>query len=254
MSADNLTQMVKEGSEKFPTSELELPDESQTEEPDPGPVEEAAQPEEQQHDENAIPVKPLVDWFDENISSFENINAVRLQLRHVDSRKTLVVTVPTEDSTEEEPKRTLEFIKNADVQPVLAIPGLSMDIYNNGYRIIYGISENEFIKTYGVKTGMVATFCVSEEDLLIPFAMERLKKKETALQIKTPDGINFAAWLNQAVDKEALQILYKQSRKVIDDINTNRDAVKWLLSRQEDVRDLNHHMQIDQVIITLLNG
>ena len=59
--------------------------------------------------------------------------------------------------------------------------------------------------------------------------------------------------LQQQLDKEALVLLYKQSKKEAKDLSTNYDAVKWLQNRQNLVRDLYHHLQIENVIIELLS-
>jgi len=51
---------------------------------------------------------------------------------------------------------------------------------------------------------------------------------------------------------EALQLLYKQSAKSVDEMTTNQSVVDWLLERQDDVTDINHHLQIDNVLIDIL--
>jgi hypothetical protein len=57
--------------------------------------------------------------------------------------------------------------------------------------------------------------------------------------------------LNEAANTEDLQLRYKQASKA-EDINTNMDAINWLISRQAEVTDINHHLQIDNVIIETL--
>jgi len=140
---------------------------------------------------------------------------------------------------------------NADSMPVLNLTPISMDVYNNGFKIVYQY-EDMFIKTYGVRTGLICTLCSQVGGKLIPYAVVRVKKKDEELQIPETQPAVTAEKLAATADLEALQLLYKQSAKSVDEMTTNQSVVDWLLERQDDVTDINHHLQIDNVLIDIL--
>ena len=86
----------------------------------------------------------------------------------------------------------------------------------------------------------------------MPYSIVRVKKKDTDLEIPTNDVTAIGNKLQETADTEALQLLYRQSAKVIDEFTTNGSVVDWLLAKQDEVTDINHHLQIDNVIIDIL--
>lgn len=248
---ENLSQMVREGQGEeavvFSEDQLDLPTQDET------PASEEVVAEEPQA--NVIPITSLSAWFEANVESFDNINQVKVAIRGVDAGQTLIMAVKDADG-EQDPegndKRSLRVFENSDVHPVLNIPGTAMDVYNNGFKIVYGIENNIFIKCYGVRTGLIAVFCNNIDGKLIPYATTRIKKKDTELEIVTSDPAAVSAKLLAGADLEALQLLYKQSAKAIEELTTNQDVANWLLERQAEVTDINHHLQIDGVLIDIL--
>jgi len=245
---ENLTQMVKEApsdeSVVFSETDLDLP------------VEEQVQEEQVQEEQaNVIGITSLSNWFEANCTNFDNINQVKVAIRGVDSDETLIMAVKDssgEKDKEGHDKRNLRVYENADKHPVLNIPGATMDVYNNGFKIVYAYQENVFIKCYGVRTGLIAVFCINVEGLLIPYATTRVKKKDTDLEVLTKNPAEIVDKLPLDADLEALQLLYKQSAKAVEDLTTNRDVVEWMITRQAEVTDINHHLQIDGVLIDIL--
>jgi hypothetical protein len=243
---ENLSQMVKEGpaADKavvFSEADLDLP------------VEEAVVTEEVQ--DNTISIISLSDWFEQNCDRFDNINQVKVAIRGVDPAKTLIMAVKDpniEEDTEGNDKRNLRVFENADVHPVLNLPAMLMDVYNNGFRIVYEYENNIFIKCYGVKTGLIAVFCNNIDGNMIPYATARVKKKDTEIEVTTSNVDEITAKLLVNADLEALQLLYKQSARAIDGFTTNQDVVDWLIERQKEVTDINHHLQIDGALIDIL--
>jgi len=244
---ENLSQMVKDAPADdavvFSATDLDLPTE-----------EEAASVEEQPQ-ANTIGIVSLSDWFESNCDRFDNINQVKVAIRGIDASKTLIMAVknPAGDQDGEgNDIRNLRVFENSDAHPVLNIPGVSMNVYNNGFQIIYGYENNIFIKCYGVRTGLIAVFCNNIGGNLIPYATTRIKKKDSELEVATRDAAEVSAKLLEAADLESLQLLYKQSAKAVDGFTTNQDVVTWLLERQSEVTDINHHLQIDGVLIDIL--
>lgn len=238
--SENLAQMVKEGTPPeavFSENDLDIPAET----------EEAP---ENNQDASMIEIVALADWFSTNVGNFPNIKKPTVSLEGVDPAKQLIITllVGVEDGVE---KRKLMVFDNADQTPVLNAPATDMQIYSNGFRIIYDLGMGVFVKSYGIRTGLVSVFCHDIDDMLIPYEVVRSKKKDTEIEVKTADSDIVRNRLTNPLDIEALQLRYKQSSKA-EGLVTNLDAIKWLLERQTDISDVNHHLQIDNVIIDTL--
>jgi len=241
---ENLSQMVKDTTPKedeiiFSENNLVLPIE---EEP------------EVVAERNVINIISLFEWFNLNSEKFDNINQVKVSIRGVDPSKTLIMAVKDgsgKKDEEENDKRDLRVFENADTHPVLNLEGLDMQIYNNGFKILYEYN-GIFIKCYGIRTGLIATFCNKIEGVLVPYTITRVKKKDIDLEIPSIDIELIKQKLQQNADIEALQLLYRQSVKALDQFTTNESVVSWLYSKQNEVTDINHHLQIDNVIIDIL--
>jgi len=245
----NLSDMIRQDEPPvFETSNLDLPeDTTEVISEDTTEAVEEAQAE-------AISITPLNTWFESNAESFQNVNRVQVEIRGVDPSKTLIMAVlDDQGEVNGHPSRDLQLFKNADIQPVLNIPAVDMQIYNNGFRIISSYDDNIIIKSYGVRTGLICVFCNNIAGKAIPYKVIKAKKKDEVVEVSRLDAAAVAIKLSQDADLEALQLLYKQSSKVIEDMTTNQTVVDWLLERQNEVTDINHHLQIDNVIINILS-
>lgn len=266
---ESLNEMIEKQTDEVPNfgTETELPDSDEgapLADSIPSEVTESGEHAAPEGDEGVVESEPetpaiefvsLADWFDQNIHRFSSISPVALQIRGVNPKETIVVTVldPSgEEGHDGNPKRHLEFIKNADTRPVLALDGRDMEIYSSGFKIIYDYVPGQIMKCYGSKAGMVVTFCVEANGMNVPYAMIRAKSKDKGIDPVEMDTRGVGDFLPQPLDKEAFVLLYKQGAKVIDTLTTNEDAIRWLLERQETITDNNHHIQIDNVIVTML--
>jgi hypothetical protein len=210
---------------------------------------------EQQTQVNKIPITNLESWFTAHANDIDNINNVIVQLRGVDSKKTLILSVKIPNGGVDEhgnERRFLKIFDNADITPVLNLPPVSMDIYNNGFRIVNQYDPTTFIKVYVSKMNIVCTLCTNVNGKLIPNSMIKVKKKETEVEIPTTVTPVNIQKLQETADLETVQLLYKQSVKYLDKFTTNLSVVEWFLERQDGILDINHHLQIDDVIIALL--
>ncbi len=244
--SENLSQMVKD----------KIPDETVLGENEMETAEDTTEVAgEQEVQETAINIIPLSEWFEANYKTFDNINAVKVSIKGVNSDANLLMTVKTPgEETDEEgsPTRELFLFKDADIQPVLNIPGMDMQIYNNGFKIVYDYGrDNIFIKGYGVRTGLIVSFCNNIDGNLVPYTITKVKKKDSEIELITKDPIQVRQKLLEKADIEALELRYNQINKV-EGIETNYNAIAWLLARQAEVTDINHHLQIDNVIIATL--
>lgn len=240
--SDNLSQMVKNGVTEEPVvfSEADLDIPSETEEVQA----EAADP-------TIIEIACLADWFDANVGNFPNIRKPTMAITDVDAIEQLLVTIPVEVADGEAPKRKMVIFDDAHELPILDKTAMDMQIYNNGFRIIYDLGNGIFVKSYGVRTGLISTFCNDIDDVLVPYGIVRAKKRDTNISIITRDPADVRHKMSEALDIEALQLRYKQSSKA-EGLESNQDAINWLLERQATIEDINHHLQIDNVIIDTL--
>jgi len=252
---ENLAEMVSQETDEapmsFPEDQLDIPvNASQQEDESDNSENETIT----QQEPPTIPVTNLGSWFEGNHGLFPNIKQVRLQVTGVDQAEDLVLTIPHEsgevlDGGAE--KRRLMKIDDANVFPVVNLPGIDMNVYNNGFRIVSQYTNDIFLKCYGVKTGLIIVFCKRLNNHLLPYAKTKVGKKATALEFINPPE-DFDARSQMALDKEALVLLYKQVSGDIENLSTNLDAVIALTRKQDSIRDINHHVQIDNALIAIL--
>ena len=259
---ENLTEMIKESTaeEDIKQSEVEI-EPVQTEEATSEPVQtEEATPIPQSVDSQVIPpttcnlktfdIISLSTWFDTYVNKFPNIRKPTVSIQGVDPVEQLIITVLASGSDE---KRKLIVFDDAHKTPVLNLEPIDMRIYAVGFRIIYENIDGVYIKSYRVRTGLISVLCLDLEDIFIPFDIVRSKKHDSmvTIDLSSYDRDHIIEKMQQPVDRENLQLLYKQSAKA-ENLTTNLDAVKWLIERQGEIEDINHHLQIDNVIIDIL--
>ena len=250
---ENLSEMVKDETttpNTFSANELDLPDEAAAAEATETPEAVA----EVEVSANAIGITGLSTWLEENIDKFPNINIPRVSIRGVDPVRNMIIAVSDGSGDvdgEGHEKRDLFIFKHADSLPILDMTAIDMQIYNNGFRVVYDYSDSVTVKCYGVKLGLIVVFCNKIDGDLIPYSVVRVKKKDNEIECAESDAGTIIAKLAQPADIEALHLRYKQSSKV-EDLTTNGDVIAWLLARQAEVTDINHHLQIDNVIINTL--
>lgn len=252
METTNLSDMIRDdqtpAAPVFEAENLDLPQEEAQEET------ETAETVAEEPAVEAIPIAPLNVWFEANSGSFENVSEVKVAIRGVDPSKTLIMAVlDGQGEVDGEPSRELQVFKNSDAQPVLNMPASEMQIYNNGFRLIYPYADNIAVKAYGVRTGLICVFCNIIGSQAIPYQVVKAKRKDEVIEVVRTDSSEIITKLAQAADLEALQLLYKQSSKSVSEMTTNQSVVSWLLERQNEVTDINHHLQIDNVIINILS-
>lgn len=200
----------------------------------------------------SISLTNLADWIKANISNFPNIRQPSVTLAGVNPDEQLLITVGVERREDGSEKRKVIIFDNANTTSVLDAPAIDMKIYNNGFRIVHNLQHDLFIKSYGLRVGLVAVFCNDIDDLLIPYSIVRAKKKNTTIDVSLNDPSIVRSKLTETLDFEALQLRYSQSSKA-EGLRTNLDAIKWLTDRQATIEDVNHHIQIDNVIIDMLS-
>lgn len=247
MNNDDLAQMIQNE-----------PVEQQTESVDLENTQEEQQSEEVETSEETefdISVLSLTEWFENNHRNFPNVNPVKVAIRGHDSSKTLIFSVldPKGEETEDgHIKVELEMIKGTDEFNVLDLPGIEMDVYSNGFKIIYNY-ENYVLKCYGVRTGLIVIYCINHNGNLLPYAEGKLGKKDEGIDIVHPDTGAIRTKLSEDLDIEDLQLMYKQVQKCLEEFPTKQATLEWMNKRQTTVRDINHLLQIDRVLMWLVS-
>lgn len=240
---ENLSQMVKEGQVNervFSATDLDIPESDTIEEEELQAVE----------DDGNIEIVSLSEWFDGNVERFPNLRKPTVSIQGIDPNEQLIVVVVGTNSEGEE-KCKLVVFDDAHTIPVVNLPAIDMRVYNNGFRIIYDLGDGVYMKSYGVRKGLITIACYDYNDMLIPIDASRVRKNDTEIVRPVIDPTISRQKLTEALDSESLQLRYKQSAKA-EGLTTNLDAVKWLIERQTDIEDINHHLQIDNVIIDTL--
>ena len=103
-------------------------------------------------------------------------------------------------------------------------------------------------------SAQIKIFCLNINNQLIPYHRSKLRKKDTRIEIIEPNQNYISNNINNVpLDLEALQIQYKQVQKELDQITDKQSAITWLLSKQDNIRDINHLLQIDDILIWLIS-
>jgi len=239
--SENLAEMVREFNEK--TIRKEIDD-------DIGEQEEIIPKEKVQETTRSVSVIMFVDWvekYHKEMMVTSGIRRAKIQAAGIDQNNEALFTSPHPEGEAE--KRTMTVIYGTDQYPVFDLPPIGVKIFRNAtFLITYHIDSNLYVKCYHLKTGLFIVNCLMNNDQLIPYHIEKFKKKEKNILLTYPDTQNLINKLPQPSDSEGIYLLYKQAQKVHESFITNQDVLNWFLDREKEVMDINHLMQIDEVL------
>jgi hypothetical protein len=120
-------------------------------------------------------------------------------------------------------------------------------------KALHTYNDTIFIKSYGVKTGLIIVFCVNVDGKLVPYHKTKIKKNVTSISlVPAPTVEELRTKLTENVDVEAIHLLYKQAIKVANEFTTKEKTLEWFIKKQADVIDINHLLKIDNVLITVI--
>jgi len=252
MESLDLTKMVQTSEENANAEQtLDLPEETNTDNEAPKKKEKVVKTE-----IFDIYLASVSKWFEENSKNFDNVKRIKATLMGVDPNDSLLFSVKSPkggvDETGEE-KRELFLFKNSKNMVVPNVPVISFDVYSNGFKSVYNF-ENSIIKCYVLKTSLIMVYCAQYDNKLLPFLKDRISKNCKGYNVNRAvlDEDEMNSKLSQDADVEALHIKYPQMRKESDKIKTNLDAVNWILERENGVYDVNHLLQLDDLIIDIM--
>jgi len=195
-----------------------------------------------------IGVLSLYDWFEKNKGNFSNISRVKVEAKGVNTKSNLVFAVLKGKDKDGNLERELYAFKGADTFRVLDLPGIMMNIFNNGFKIVYGYDKSIAIKAYGIKTGLMLSYCLNVEGKLIPYFNTKLKKRDSGIELVEPNIPEISNRLAKNADLESVILLYKQLQKSNVKIVSNMDLLNWFIEREKSVIDINHFLLIDKVL------
>lgn len=194
------------------------------------------------------------DWFEENSNQIKSISRVKQEVAQTNVKDTMIFKVPKNKNTEE--KELVSFYNPVN-RPILNLPPVYAKVFKNDtFEVLHTYSNDIFIKSYGVKTGLIIVYCaLIDEGIIVPF--KKLKIKKNVLSIELPEKLETISSeiknkLNDSVDVESIQLLYKQSIKYKNEFSTKKSALDWFLNIQKDVIDINHLLKIDSILINII--
>lgn len=195
------------------------------------------------------------DWFAENHMNLPNIGHVKASVQAVNPRRDLIFKIPDPDGGiyDDKPECRLKMFQDADKISVLNVKAYEMILFNNNAFVIkYDIGDGKFLTCYGVKTGIIVTFSVRINRLIIPYSKIKVGKKAKGVNIVQPDIIQIQEKIEKDANIENIIILYTQIKKYTAAITTIKSAIKWFTEKSKTVTDINHLIKIDEVIISMI--
>lgn len=193
----------------------------------------------------------LTTWFNQYVKILDQISGVRgvrPDIKGVDPNKNLIITVLNEDK-----EREVWSFRKSDELPVLDLEPSKMRVFeNNTFEIDYEFNDL-FIKTYNLKNKLVIVPSHIYSGLVVPYNKFKVKFNNSEIPIPGFDKEIINRILEQSPDLDYIKVKYPQIKKVKDNINTNYDVINYLNKKQNEVYDMNHIIQLDDVISGIIN-
>jgi len=186
----------------------------------------------------------------------ENLKILSIKIKNVDPDEDIVLAMPHPSGDildNGEAKRKYRQFENSNQMPMINLPGEAASFFSNtAFMIVHSTERDDVkIKFYGISSRQ-AVFCQVVGDLLIPYAIRKIKKNDKNIEMVDPiDGL--VELMATPAPTENLLIRYKQIEKSLGDIETMEDAMKFFAAKQASIVDINHLLHIDNVIINTVN-
>jgi len=191
------------------------------------------------------------DWYESFSSQITGISQIKNQVSSIDVKDSIIFKIPKVGSDIME---LVSFYKPT-TRPILNLPPIYIKIFKNDtFEVLHQFNNEIFIKSYGVKTGLIVVYCVNVNGKIVPFEKVKIKKNVTSVKLTSHDGLvkEIENKLTDNVDTEAIQLLYKQAVKFSNEFTTKESTIDWFLKKQQEVVDINHLIKIDNVLIHVI--
>jgi len=199
-----------------------------------------------------IALTNFYDWYEANASSIQNVARVKAEVSNIDSKDSIIFKIAKGKNGEE---MELVSFYNPSTRPIVNLPPVYMKIFKNDtFEVLHQFTDEIFIKSYGVKTGLIIVYCANVDGKVVPYERIKVKKNVASFKLAGYEGIakEIKDKLQEPVDVEAIQLLYKQAIKVKDEFTTKEKTLDWFIKKQLEVVDINHLLKIDQVLINVI--
>lgn len=191
------------------------------------------------------------DWYEAFSAQITGISQIKTQVSSIDSKDSIIFKIPKAGSDIME---LVSFYKPTS-RPILNLPPVYIKIFKNDtFEVLHQFNDEIFIKSYGVKAGLILVYCANVSGKIVPYEKVKIKKNVTSIKLINNVGISkeIENKLAEMVDTEAIQLLYKQAIKVSNEFSTKESTVDWFLKKQQEVVDINHLIKIDNVLIHVI--
>lgn len=208
-----------------------------------------------ENQEENIPEINLVnfyDWYEANSSSIHNVARVKAEVSNINVKDSIIFKI--QKGKPEDNSMELVSFYNPGSRPILNLPPVYMKIFKNDtFEVLHSFSDKIFIKSYGVKTGLILVFCANVDGKIVPYHRIKIKKNITSIKLdKVPNIPEIRERLPENVDVESVQLLYKQAIKYLNEFTTKENTLNWFLKKETEVIDINHLLKIDSVLINVI--
>lgn len=259
MLQENLQEMIKTlnmNTEDATNLNMEVTQENKIEETKidnlPIPEQESAIiPESTTFSEIEIQLTNFYDWFESHAETIHNVSRVKAEVSNINPRDSIIFKVKKGKNDDME----LVSFYNPSTRPILNLPPAYLKIFKNDtFEALHRYNDEVYIKSYGVKTGLILISCINIDNKIVPYSRIKIKKDVKTIKINIENDIvnKIRTRLSEKVDDEQVQLLYKQAIKFKDAFTTREKTLEWFLQKQHEVVDINHLLKIDHVLISVI--
>jgi hypothetical protein len=205
-------------------------------------------------DATKVMLTNFYDWFESNSGVINNVSRVKAEVSNIDSKDSIIFKIQKGSTTDESAMQLISFY-NPTLRPVVNLPPVYMNVFKNDtFEVLHQYNDEIFIKSYGVKAGLILVLCANVDGKVIPYQKIKIKKDATSFNVIYHEGIvdEIRNKLQENVDLEAVQLLYKQAIKHSSQFTTKESTVDWFIKKYVDVIDINHLLKIDNVLINVI--
>ena len=192
------------------------------------------------------------DWFEANENLIQNVSRVKAEVTNITAKDSMIFKIK---KFKKEDDMELVSFYNPAIRPILNLPPIYLKVFKNDtFEALHQCTEEILIKSYGIKTGLIVVYCVNVDGKIIPFEKTKVKKNIQSIKVSGYTGMreNIKSKLSETMDKEIVQLLYKQEIKSKDELVTKENTIDWFLKKSIDVIDINHLLKIDNVLINVI--
>ena len=192
------------------------------------------------------------DWYETYAESIHNITKVKAEVTNINPKDSIIFKII---KGKDESDMELVSFYNPATRPIPNLAPVYIKIFKNDtFEVLHQCNDEIFIKSYGVKTGLILMYCANIDGKIIPFEKIKIKKSATGITLVNYSGMadKIRQKLADNVDEEAIQLLYKQAVNFKSEFTTKGKTVDWFLKRQTEIIDINHLIKIDNVLINTI--